>query len=112
MSENKKKLVDKQQELNSSVTSCDKTRRGRCMMLTLLEKVDLACLEVRFGLNVSLRGRLQGALSMCVFMSDKPFVVEACPLMSHASASNGLSDIETLIENAPCNRPLNELSWF
>jgi hypothetical protein len=26
--------------------------------------------------------------------------------MSHASASNGLSDIETHIENAPCNRPL------
>jgi hypothetical protein len=25
--------------------------------------------------------------------------------MSHASASNGLSDIETHIENAPCNRP-------
>jgi hypothetical protein len=28
--------------------------------------------------------------------------------MSHASASNGLSDIETHIENAPCNRPLLE----
>jgi hypothetical protein len=27
--------------------------------------------------------------------------------MWHASASNGLSDIETHIENAPCNRPLN-----
>jgi hypothetical protein len=27
--------------------------------------------------------------------------------MSHASASNGLSDIETHIENAPCNRPLS-----
>jgi hypothetical protein len=34
-------------------------------------------------------------------MSDKPFVAEACPPMSHASASNGLSDIKTHIENAP-----------
>jgi hypothetical protein len=39
---------------------------------------------------------------------DKPFVAEACPPMSHASASNSLSDIETHIENAPCNRPLKE----
>jgi hypothetical protein len=39
-------------------------------------------------------------------MYDKPFVAEACPPMSHASASNGLSDIETHIENAPSNRPL------
>jgi hypothetical protein len=31
-------------------------------------------------------------------MSDKPFVAEACPPMSHASASNGLSDIETHIQ--------------
>jgi hypothetical protein len=30
-------------------------------------------------------------------MSDKPFVAEACPPMSHASESNGLSDIETHI---------------
>jgi hypothetical protein len=52
------------------------------------------------------RGRLHSAFSMCVFMSDKPFVAEACPLMLQASASNGLSDIETHIENAPCNRPL------
>jgi hypothetical protein len=28
--------------------------------------------------------------------------------MLHASASNGLSDIETHIENAPCNRPLKQ----
>jgi hypothetical protein len=41
--------------------------------------------------------------------SVKPFVAEACPPMSHASASNGLSDIETHIKNAPCNRPLMEL---
>jgi hypothetical protein len=41
-----------------------------------------------------------------VFMSDKPFVAEACPPMSHASASNGLSDIETHIKNARCNQPL------
>jgi hypothetical protein len=52
------------------------------------------------------RGQLHGEFWMCVFMSDKPFVAEACPPMSHASASNGLSDIETHIENAPCNRPL------
>jgi hypothetical protein len=39
--------------------------------------------------------------------SEKPFVAEACPPMSHASASNGLSDIETHMKNAPCNRPLN-----
>jgi hypothetical protein len=45
---------------------------------------------------------------MCVSMSDKPFVAEACPPMSHASASNGLLDIETHIENAPCNRPFKQ----
>jgi hypothetical protein len=59
-----------------------------------------------FGLAKPVRGRLHGAFSMCVFMSDKRFVAEACPPMSHASASNGLSDIETHIENAPCNQPL------
>jgi hypothetical protein len=40
--------------------------------------------------------------------SDKPFVAEACPPMSHASASNRLSDIETHNENTPCNRPLSK----
>jgi hypothetical protein len=40
-----------------------------------------------------IRGRLHGAFSMCVFMSDKPFVAEACQPMSHAAASNGLSDM-------------------
>jgi hypothetical protein len=59
--------------------------------------------------NLLLMGRLHGAFSMCIFMSDKPFVAEACPPMSHGSASNGLSDIETHIENAPCNRPLKGL---
>jgi hypothetical protein len=49
---------------------------------------------------------------MCVFMSDKPFVAEACLPMSHASASNGLSDIETHIENALCNRPLNRHAFI
>jgi hypothetical protein len=51
--------------------------------------------------NYLLRGRLHDAFSMCVFMSDKPFVAEASPPMSHAFASKGLSDIETHIENAP-----------
>jgi hypothetical protein len=46
------------------------------------------------------------AFLMCVFMSDKPFVEEACPPMSHASASNSLSDIEKLFKNAPCTDPL------
>jgi hypothetical protein len=32
---------------------------------------------------------------MCVFMSGKPFVAEACPPMSHASASNGSPDMKT-----------------
>jgi hypothetical protein len=58
--------------------------------------------------NPCIRGRLHGAFSMCVFMSDKPFVAEACPPKSHASASNGLSDIETHIKIAPCNRPLSK----
>jgi hypothetical protein len=49
---------------------------------------------------------------MCVFMSDKAFVAEACPPMSHASASNGLSDIETHSENAPCNRPLTRTDFY
>jgi hypothetical protein len=44
----------------------------------------------------------KGSITRCVldgvFMSDKPFVAEACPPMLHASASNGLSDIETHIE--------------
>jgi hypothetical protein len=59
----------------------------------------------------TLRGRLHGAF----FMSDKPFVAsvkpfvaETCPPMLHPSASNGLSDIETHMKNAPCNRPLKE----
>jgi hypothetical protein len=41
-------------------------------------------------------------------MSDKPFVAEACPPMSHASASNGLTDLKTHIKNAPCNRTLSD----
>jgi hypothetical protein len=56
-----------------------------------------------------LRGRLHGAFFKSVkpfVASDKPFVAEACPPMLHASASNGLSDIETHIKNASCNRPL------
>jgi hypothetical protein len=57
--------------------------------------------------KIILRGRLHSAFSMCVFMIDKPIVAEACPPMLHASASSGLSDIETHILNAPCNRPLH-----
>jgi hypothetical protein len=45
---------------------------------------------------------------MCVFMSDKPFDAEVCGIGGHASATNGLSDMKTHIENAPCNRPLRE----
>jgi hypothetical protein len=33
---------------------------------------------------------------------------EACDIGGQASATNGLSDIETHIKNALCNRPLNE----
>jgi hypothetical protein len=60
---------------------------------------------------LALRGQLHGAFFMSdkpFFASDKPFVAEACPPMLHASVSNGLSDIELHIENAPCNRPLNK----
>jgi hypothetical protein len=63
----------------------------------------LAAMCAAFGV----RGRLHGAFLDGVFMSDKPFVAEACPPMSHASALNGLSDINTHIENAPCYRPLS-----
>jgi hypothetical protein len=52
------------------------------------------------------RGRLHSAFSMCVSMSDKPFDAEACDIGRQASATNGLSDMKTHIENAPCNRPL------
>jgi hypothetical protein len=38
-------------------------------------------------------------------MSDKPFDAEACDIGGQASATNGLSDIKTHIENAPCNPP-------
>jgi hypothetical protein len=63
----------------------------------------------RVGGKKLLRGRLHGAFSMCVFMSDKPFDAEARDIGRHASATNGLSDMKTLIENAPCNRPLKAL---
>jgi hypothetical protein len=56
------------------------------------------------------RGRLQGAFSICVFMSDKPFDAEACNIGGQASASNGFSDVSdglTDMKNALCNRPLN-----
>jgi hypothetical protein len=43
---------------------------------------------------------------MCVSMSDKPFNAEACDIVRQASETNGLSDMKTHIENAPCNRPL------
>jgi hypothetical protein len=46
---------------------------------------------------------------MCVSMSDKPFHAEACDIDGHASATKGLSDMKTHIENAPCNRPLRVL---
>jgi hypothetical protein len=39
-------------------------------------------------------------------MSDKPFDAEACDIGGQASATNGLSDMKTHIENAQCNRPL------
>jgi hypothetical protein len=44
---------------------------------------------------------------MCVSMSDKTFDAEACDIGGQASVTNGLSDIETHIKNALCNRPLN-----
>jgi hypothetical protein len=47
-----------------------------------------------------LKGRLY------VSMSDKPFDAKACDIGGKASATNGLSDIETHIKNALCNRPL------
>jgi hypothetical protein len=37
-------------------------------------------------------GRLHGAFSMCVSMSDKPFDAEACAIGGQASATNGLTD--------------------
>jgi hypothetical protein len=43
-------------------------------------------------------------------MSDKPFDAKACDMGGQASATNGLSDIKTHIENAPCNRPLRTVS--
>jgi hypothetical protein len=42
-----------------------------------------------------IRGRLQGAFSMCVSLSDKPFDAEACDIGGHASATNGLSDMKS-----------------
>jgi hypothetical protein len=49
---------------------------------------------------------------MCVSMSDKPFDAEACNIGGHASATNGLSDMKTHIENTPCNRPLKKIGQF
>jgi hypothetical protein len=43
----------------------------------------------------SFKGRLQGAFSMCVSMSDKPFDAEACDIGWQASATIGLSDMRT-----------------
>jgi hypothetical protein len=59
-----------------------------------------------------IRGRLHGAFSMCVSMSDKPFDAEACNIGGQASASNGLTDLSnglTDMKNAPCNRPLRKI---
>jgi hypothetical protein len=67
---------------------------------------------------VLFKGRLHGAFLMCVSMSDKPFDAEACDIGGQASATNGLSDMKTHIENAPCNRPLtvsmsaNKMGFF
>jgi hypothetical protein len=55
-----------------------------------------------------LRGRLHGAVLMCVFMSGKPFDAEACDIGGQASATNGSPDMKTHIENAACNRPLTQ----
>jgi hypothetical protein len=52
-----------------------------------------------------IKGRLHDAFLMCVSMSDKPFDAEACDIGGQASATNGLSDMKTHIETAPCNRP-------
>jgi hypothetical protein len=54
----------------------------------------------------TLKGRLHGAFSMCVSMSDKPFDAEACDIGWQALAINGLSDMKMHIKNAPCNGPL------
>jgi hypothetical protein len=50
---------------------------------------------VRFFTQSSFKGRLHGAFSMCVSMSDKPFDAEACNIGGQASATNGLSDMKT-----------------
>jgi hypothetical protein len=44
-----------------------------------------------------IKGRLHGAFSMCVFMSDKPFDTEAFDTGGHACETNGLSDMKTHI---------------
>jgi hypothetical protein len=70
----------------------------------------------------SFKGRLHGAFSMCVSMSDKPFDAEACDIGGQASATNGGCQtvkntectmyiiretiLQTHIKNALCNRPL------
>jgi hypothetical protein len=66
------------------------------LMCGLLSYIFACPCGPRFKAVFTLRGRLHGAF----FMSDKPFVAsvktfvaEACPPMSHTSASNGLSDI-------------------
>jgi hypothetical protein len=60
--------------------------------------------------NRPLKVRLHGAFSTCVSMSEKPFDAEACDIGGQASATNGLSDIETHIRNALCNRPPTQMS--
>jgi hypothetical protein len=61
---------------------------------------------IKGRVHLRFKGLLHGAFSMCVSMSDKPFDAEACDIGGQASATNGLSDMKTHIENAPCNRPL------
>jgi hypothetical protein len=58
------------------------------------------------------KGRLHGAFLMCLSMSDKPFDAEACNIGGHASATNGLSEMKTHIENALCNRPRRRFAIF
>jgi hypothetical protein len=54
----------------------------------------------QFDKIFTIKGRLHSAFPMCVSMSDKPFDAEACDIYGQASATNGLSGIETHIKNA------------
>jgi hypothetical protein len=70
-------------------------------------RITISETTIWYCIHTLLKGRLHGAFSMCVFMSDKPFDVEACDIGGHASATNGLSDMKMISKTHRVIDPLS-----